>query len=364
MYIPESSLGADFVRAFIPFEGYDALNDILQEAAHLNGIKYNTFIAGGTTDHVSFLEVGSTLRDHLGDWLGCPRWLGCHRRGRRKIPASALVALLPGKASPLVFGGKIHTPHDTPDRVYPRPLAEALHILDYWFHILQGGPRIAEPRDLPDYHYAQLYRVHRQGSQREEHWLALKDAVEPNRRNINGLYRAEVKLDGGRAVCSDLEAVGWGVETGLRAEVARPLAGAGGLFERVSVGEIRIETPDGTFRFGGRRGGVWAALEAAAHRALGQLERFMGTSTFLVYFAAAFLLAKGVEAGMTLAFSRSFPFQEWFFRWFAVTLPATLALQLWAVLWLIGEKIPTMIDNSYRHLNRTDNLRSLRRVAS
>jgi len=38
--------------------------------------------------------------------------------------------------------------------------------------------------------------------------------------------------------------------------------------------------------------------------------------------------------------------------------------QLWIVLWLIGTKIPTMIDNSYKHLNRADNLRSLRRVAA
>jgi hypothetical protein len=56
-------------------------------------------------------------------------------------------------------------------------------------------------------------------------------------------------------------------------------------------------------------------------------------------------------------------FQEWFFRWFAITLPLTVALQLWAVLWLIGKKIPTMIDNAYKHLNRSDNLRSLARTA-
>ena len=114
MYIPESSLGANFIRAFLPFAGYESLNDILEEGAHLHGIKYNTFIAGGTTDHVSFLEANSGLLDRLADLLGAPKWLGTHRRGRPKIPASALVALCPGKASPLVFGGKIHTPHDTP----------------------------------------------------------------------------------------------------------------------------------------------------------------------------------------------------------------------------------------------------------
>jgi hypothetical protein len=30
--------------------------------------------------------------------------------------------------------------------------------------------------------------------------------------------------------------------------------------------------------------------------------------------------------------------------------------------WLVGRKIPTMIDNAYRHLNKADNLRRLPRV--
>ena len=83
MYIPETSLGASFVRAFFPYPGYEQLNHLLQEGAHLHGIKYNTFIAGGTTDHISFLEVGLGWRDRLGNLLGCPRWLGCHRQGKR-----------------------------------------------------------------------------------------------------------------------------------------------------------------------------------------------------------------------------------------------------------------------------------------
>ena len=43
-------------------------------------------------------------------------------------------------------------------------------------------------------------------------------------------------------------------------------------------------------------------------------------------------------------------------------MPLTIVLQLWAVIWLVGRKIPTMIDNAYRHLNKADNLRSLRRA--
>lgn len=87
----------------------------------------------------------------------------------------------------------------------------------------------------------------------------------------------------------------------------------------------------------------------------------MGSNTFLTFFGAAYLLATAVDAVMTFLFARWFAFQQWFFACFAVTLPLTVILQLAIVLWLIGSKIPTMIDNNYRHLNRADNLRSLRR---
>src|SRR5438034_633485 len=109
LYIPRGTMGADFLRVLIPFGDYDSLNDLLEEAAHLHGIKYNNFLAGGTTDHVSFLEV------HNGLWARLRAAVS--RRGAPfLIPASALVAMRPGKASPIVFGGKIHTPNDTPGR--------------------------------------------------------------------------------------------------------------------------------------------------------------------------------------------------------------------------------------------------------
>ena len=363
MYIPETALGASFVGAFFPYPGYEQLNQLLQEGAHLHGIKYNTFIAGGTTDHISFLEVGRGLRDRLGNLLGCPRWLGCHRQGKRRIPAAALVALLPGKASPLVFGGKIHTPHDTADRVYPKPLGEALRIIDYWLHLMQGGPRIAEPRDLDEYHYAQLFRVRRPGSAaavEQEHWLALKDAVEPNRRNLNGLYRVDVSIADGVARCQRPRIAAWGVDTRLAGELAGQLPPEA-VRERLPVRRLELAAGDGLIAFESRRRVVWPVVEAAAHDAVGALERFMGANTFLAFFGAAYLLAKGVEAALALAF-RWPAFQEQFFRYFALTLPLTIVLQLGVVVWLVGKKIPTLIDNAYRHLNKADNLRSLRRV--
>ncbi|MGH9509720.1 MAG: M28 family peptidase [Terriglobales bacterium] len=369
MYIPESSLGADFIRAFIPLPGYRALNDLLEEAAHLNGIRYNTFIAGGTTDHISFLEVNSGLRDRLGDWLGCPRWLGCPKTGKRKIPASALVTLLPGKASPLVFGGKIHTPNDTADRVYPGPLAESLRIIDYWYFQMHGGARLREPRDLGEYHYAQLFRVQPE-AQEAEFWLAMKDAIEPNRRNINGLYRVRAEITGRRARCEDLEILDWGVHTRLRHEVEDQLAEVSvnratrGAYERVPVEEIELATPASPLLFSGRTRNVFSAMHAFARQALGNFERFMGSNTFLTFFVVAYLLARLFDMVLMYVFAHMTGFAEWFFDWFALMLPLTVAVQLAVLLWLIGTKIPTMIDNAYRHLNKADNLRSLSRVSA
>lgn len=360
MYIPDSALGADFVRAFIPFEGYANLNSLLREAAHLNGIKYNNFIAGGTTDHISFLEVNSTLRDRIGDVLGCPRWLGCHKHGKRKIPASALVALCPGKASPVVFGGKLHTPDDVPERVYPGPLAEALRVLDYWFHIMQGGARLAEPREAGEYHYAQLFRVQAQGGG-EEHWLVMKDAVEPNRRNINGLYRVDAEVSDGRAVCRNLQILDWGVHTRMRRQVADRLKGRGS-YERVHVRELTVQNPNGPLRFAARGAGVLGWLRAAGQQALGRFEEFLGSNTFLSFFGAAFLLARSVDWLLTRVFIALPEFAMWFFNWLVLTLPVTVLAQLAVALWLIGTKIPTMIDNAYKHLNKADNLRSLKRT--
>src|SRR5207247_4389741 len=129
---------------------------------------------------------------------------------------AALGAMGPGKASPIGFGGKIHTPRDTPDRVYPEPLRETLLILDYFFHRLDGGARVGEPRFLDEFHYARLYRAG------DGHLLALKDAVEHNRRNVNGAYRLKAPIDAARAVAHVHEMVGWGVETRPRAQVPNP----------------------------------------------------------------------------------------------------------------------------------------------
>jgi hypothetical protein len=336
LYIPDSALGATFVRAFMPLGGHEQLNDMLHEAAHLHGIKYNTFLAGGTTDHISFLEVGR--------------------------PGAALVALVPGKASPLVFGGKIHTKNDTPDRVYPGPLGQTLRILDTWLHLAQGGARLAEPRELDEFHYARLYRVRVDGGEgappREETWLGLKDAIEPNQRNVNAVYRVEASIEDGVARCSAPRIVGWGVETELEREV-RDLAG-GGRSRRVPLRALELATPGGVLTFKARRRPLWSALRAGALRLLGWMDGLIGTHSFLCFFVVAYLLARAVEKALGLAF-RWAAFQELFFDWLWITMPLTLVGQVWGVVWLVAMKMPAMADNGYKHLSRADNLGSLRR---
>lgn len=336
LYIPDSALGATFLRAFLPLAGHEVLNDALHEAAHLHGISYNTFLAGGTTDHISFLEGGR--------------------------PGAAIVALLPGKASPLVWGGKIHTRNDTPDRVYPKPLGQTLRILDTWFHLAQGGARLPEPRAFDEFHYARLYRIssaQKEQPPREEMWLALKDAVEPNRRNLNAVYRVEVEWQDRHARCRPTEVVNWGVETQLDREV-RDLVPPGARRELLDVATVELLAADGPVHFCARPRPFWARVRAAAHGLLGRIDSLIGTHSFVCFFAAAFLLARGVELVLGAAFHWE-AFQRVFFAWFWLTLPLTLVGQIVMVVWLVGTRMPAMADNSYKHMSRADNLGSLRR---
>jgi hypothetical protein len=368
MYIPSTSLGADFVRAFIPFPGYGDLNDLLEEAAHLHGIKYNRFLSGGTTDHVSWLEVNNGLRDRLRELLS--------GRKKPKVPAAALITMCPGKASPFVFGGKIHTRKDTPDRVYPEPLRQTLHILDYFFHVFEGGAKPTAPREPSECHYARLYAAG------NEIYLLLKDAVEPNRRNLNMIYRVEAAITDHEqdrvARVRIRDVAGWGVKTSLDQEIAdfleenaypsrdRKGAVAADLespgdppaWRRIPVTEIQVENGP-VF---GRRFGWTRRLRAAGQAAVGRVAKWMGRHSFLIFFLAAYLVAQAFNFVMDAAFWASPEFAIQFFRFYWATIPLTVALEFGLITYLFVVAIPTMIDNGYRHLNRADNLMSLKRA--
>ncbi len=357
LYIPRGTLGADFLHVLIPFGDYDSINDLLEEAAHLHGIKYNNYLAGGTTDHVSFLEVNNGLWARLRESL---RRLAA-RLARRpytppvRVPATALVAMVPGKASPIVFGGKIHTPRDTPDRVYPDPIRETLLILDYFFHRLEGGPRLSEPRYLDEFHYARLYRT--SGG----HLLALKDAVEPNRRNVNGVYRVKADVQGKRAVATVQGLVGWGVETRLRDQLAETCGQLGLTWERERIDDLEV-VGDGARLHFARRLTPLQRLAKVSHRVIAALQAVVRHGIFLTFFALAWVLAQVFGWALDASFDLSPRFAVWVATHTALTLVAVVTIEIAILLYMMARRIPTWIDNAYRHENRADNLGSLKRI--
>jgi peptidase M28-like protein len=359
LYIPRETMGADFIRVLIPFGDYDSLNDLLEEAAHLHGIKYNNFLAGGTTDHVSFLEVNNGLWARARDGL---RRIASSITGRPyappfRIPATALVAMRPGKASPIVFGGKIHTPKDTPDRVYPEPLRETLLILDYFFYRIEGGPRLTHPRELGEFHYARLYRTD------TGHLVAFKDAVEPNRRNLNAVYRASVTRTNGRAVATLGEIVSWGVESRLPREVREVCADAGLTQAAEPVQQLEVSGDGMTFHFG-RHTSALDTVRRAYHEAVNGLQSVVRRFLFVTFFALAYVLASVSGWLMDVAFDRWPGFALWVANHVGITLTAIMLLEVAILLHLMARRIPAWIDNSYKHANRADNLGSLKRIGA
>jgi len=328
LYIPENEMGANFFRALWPCEGSESLNDLLEEGAHLHHIKYNRFLGGGTTDSVAFLEDG-------------------------RIPAAALVTMSPGKCSPFVFGGKLHTAADTPDRVYPEPLEEVLTVLDYAFHILEGGDRPSRPRALSEHHYARLYR------DAEGLLLAMKDAVEPNRRNINSVFRVEGEIRDGRARLKAKDLLWWGVETSLDKEVADYRSAA----RPVPVQSIEVSDGTEAVRLELRRGAA-RRISAAMNRAVGALESLTGRHSFLAMFLAAVFVSVGATTLLEVATARVPLLARLLVDHFAVAVAGLLVFQLAVLFRLFTRDLPTWMDNAYRHQNRACNLGSLRREAA
>lgn len=358
LYIPRGTMGADFVHVLVPFDDYDSLNDVLEEGAHLHGIPYNNFLAGGTTDHVSFLEVNNGLLERARDAVRrvLARIAGRPYVAPLRVPATALVAMSPGKASPIVFGGKIHTKNDTPDRVFPQPLRETLLILDYLFHRLDGGERVGQPRHADQFHYARLYRS---GA---GYLVALKDAVEPNYRNVNAVYRATVERTNGLAVARLGEMIGWGVDTRLDEDVAETCASLGVPWSRDHVAELVVEAEGTRLRFA-RRPLFPERLARYWHGAVAGLQRVVRGGIFLTFFALAWLLAQLIGWGFDRAFDAWPRFALWVAGHIALTGILVIAAELVILLYLMARRIPTWIDNGYKHENKGDNQGSLRRVS-
>lgn len=338
LFIPENEMGANFIRALVPYEGSEKLNDLLEEGAHLNGIKYNRYLAGGTTDSVAFLEERGTLFSKNKD----------HR-----IPAAAMITMTPGKASPMVFGGKLHTRHDTPERVYPEPIKEVLTILDYAFSILEKGKRATRPRKLAEHHYARLYCCEKQL------FAALKDAIEPNRRNINSILNVSGEISNQKARLKAGEVAWWGVETTLDKEMHDFLPGA----QRVYVDEMIIEDSEGTVHFEASRG-IGRKLKAWTSGIWGRFERLIGRYSFLTMFITAFLVAHTSNQLLDWVVALHPVVIDFVVTHYVWVFAAMILLQILLLLRLFTRELPAAMDNAYRHLNRADNLLSLRRIHS
>jgi len=335
LYILENEMGANFIRALIPYEGSEKLNDLLEEGAHIHQIKYNRFLSGGTTDSVAFLEERTLLPGS---------------RKKSPIPAAALITMSPGKCSPFVWGGKLHTRRDTPDRVYPQPLAEVLTVLDYAIHILEGGERPTRPREITEHHYARLYR------DGEECFVAMKDAVEPNRRNINSIFRVQGDPNGKVARVTADEVVWWGVETTLDKEMKDFRSGA----RRIALDVLEIEDGDTRVRFEAPRG-LGRKLKAWASGLWGRFERLLGRYSFIAMFGIALLVALTSTQLLGWAMGRYLPLGEFVVEHFLWVTVGLIVFQLVVLFRLFTRELPAWMDNAYRHLNLADNLRSLRR---
>jgi len=335
LYILENEMGANFLRALFPYEGSEKLNDLLEEGAHLHHIKYNRFLSGGTTDSVAFLEERGPF-----PW----------GRKKERIPAAAILTMSPGKCSPFIWGGKLHTEKDVPDRVHPVPLGEVLTVLDYAMRTLEGGRREPHPRNLEEHHYARLYRDENQL------FVAMKDAREHNRRNINTIFEAEGEIDELAARVTAGKVLWWGVETKLGREMKdfRPRA------KQVRIDALDVEKGKIRLHFD-VSGDIRDTLRAQAIGSLGFFERMLGRYSFMAMFAVT-LLVGYIATGLFGWAVNSFPsFGGLVADHFLWAFFAALLLQVVLLARLFSRELPTWMDNAYRNENLADNLKSLRR---
>jgi hypothetical protein len=166
------------------------------------------------------------------------------------------------------------------------------------------------------------------------------------------------KVEGSAATVKVQNVVGWGVETTLDKEMMdlRPGATRIAVDDLVVQGEgqnLRFEVPRGA----GRRIEAWvSALRGAVGRWIGRnsFVSMFGTA-LIVGFVPTYLLEWGVVRRPRLA--------ELVVNHYAWVVVGVLAFELAVLSRLFTRELPTWMDNAYRHRNRADNLRSLRRSA-
>lgn len=129
------------------------------------------------------------------------------------------------------------------------------------------------------------------------------DAIEPNRRNLNAVYRATVTRQNGRAVATLGDIVSWGVESRLPREVREVCAEAALTATPEPVRELVVRGEGETLHFG-PHAGVLSLLRRGYHEAINAAQTVVRQFLFLTFFALAYVLATVTGWLMDLAFER------------------------------------------------------------
>ena len=151
--------------------------------------------------------------------------------------------------------------------------------------------------------------------------------------------------------------VWWGVETTLDKEMHDFSPDA----RRVSVDEMVIEDSEGTVRFKARRG-IRRKLKTWTRGIWGGFEQLIGRYSFLAMFITAFLVAHISNHLLNWVVGLHPVIIKFAYTHYIWVFAAMWLLQILLLLRLFTRELPAAMDNAHRHLNRADNLLSLRRI--
>ena len=171
------------------------------------------------------------------------------------------------------------------------------------------------------------------------------------------MFKAKGKVKNRAAVFKTVETVWWGVETTLDKEMKDFCAGA----KPVKVDSLLVEW-NGEEVYFTSPNGLMRRLKSLAGKMLGGFEKLIGRYSFLSMFMTSFILGYTTNK---------------LFDWIVMLSPVLIRFTIKNYIWmfllllifqivvlfrLIMRELPAAMDNAYRHLNRADNLMSLRRT--
>ena len=150
---------------------------------------------------------------------------------------------------------------------------------------------------------------------------------------------------------------GWGVDPQLEQEIKKFRPGAW----RVAVDELVVTEEETTVRFAAA-GGKKRKFLAMFSGCLGYCERLIGRYSFVTMFLTSILVGYIPNWVLNLIFAHSRPMGRLILDHFVLVFVLMWVFQILLLLRLFSRELPAAMDNAYRHLNRADNLFSLRRL--